>query len=90
MKVLLSTLGNERRYFQDFKSFLPVEMMAFFGLITLNGLTSRMRSENEFKTQEEDPAAGNDVCELSEKMETGSGRVLNYVFNWLILELPYH
>ena len=58
----LLKLGYEGQPCQGFNAFSPVEIMAFIGLIALNSLTLRMIFEHNFKTQQEDPVARNDLC----------------------------
>ena len=62
LKGLLSNIGHEGRTYSKFKPFTPNEMMAFIGLLMLNGLQPSMRFEHKFKSQIEDPVAGNDLC----------------------------
>ena len=63
IKRLLSNLGHEGVSHQDFKAFSPVAMMTFNGFAIINGLAPSPRFECEFKTLEEDPVAGNYLCD---------------------------
>jgi len=62
LKGLLSNIGHNRRSYSRFKPFTPIEVIAHIGLIILNGLIPSMRFEYKFKSQIEDPVAGNDLC----------------------------
>ena len=62
LKGLLSNIGHHGRTYSAFKPFSPLEIMNFIGLIIFNGLVPSMRFEYKFKTQMEDPVAGNDLC----------------------------
>ena len=55
LKGVSSNLGHEGKTHSKFKPFSPIEMMAFIGLATMNGLTPSMRFEHKFKSQMEDP-----------------------------------
>ena len=62
LKGLLSNIGHQCCSYEGFKHFFSHEIMAFTGLIMLNGLGPSMQFEFQFKIQEEDPVAGIDFC----------------------------
>ena len=61
LKGLLSNIGHHSCTYSAFKPFSLLEIMNFIRLIIFNGLVPSMRFEYKFKTQIEDPVAGNDL-----------------------------
>ena len=62
LKDLLSNIRYHSRAYSTFKPFSLLEIMKFIGLIIFNGLVPSTKFEYKFKTQMEDPIAGNDLC----------------------------
>ena len=62
LKGLLPNLGHQDRTCSKFEPLSPIEMVALVRLAMLSRLMPSTRFESKFKSQIEDPFAGNDSC----------------------------
>ena len=64
----MSNVGHDERSYSKFKPFTLIEIIAFLRFINLNGLISSMRFKHKFKSQIEDPVAGdNSYSKIAKK-----------------------
>ena len=61
-KALLGNFADPDGQYPGFKNFKIQEIRRFIGLLILNGLNVSPRMEYKFKTQQQDPVNGNDLC----------------------------
>ena len=63
-KGILTNCGQAFGQYDNWEYFCVSEIQQFIGLIILNGISISPQMEYKFKTQQEDPVNGNDLCAL--------------------------
>ena len=61
-KAILSNAGTGGGSYKDFRQFTMNEVRAHLGLYALHGLSPSPQIEMKFRSQEEDPVNGSDLC----------------------------